>query len=391
MENKAWQQYQAVYVHIPFCRQKCLYCDFTSYAHCSESEKNTYVDALCEEIAHTSTEKLAPSATVYFGGGTPSVLEVEQLQRIVDSLRARKLWQSPQEATIEVNPGTVDLDKLRALRAMGFTRVSMGVQSLQDEELQAVGRIHDSRQALEALELAVQAGLEHINADVIYGLPLQTLASLEANLRRLCATGIDHISVYGLILEEQTPLWQLVQQGRISLPDEDTCADMYELVQGLLRDEGFCRYEISNYVRLGEGKDLHTSGYSRHNDVYWRYQPYLALGAGAVSFDGVKRCNRPAGIRAYIDWVHGKPFPVEERLTEQELFSEFMLMGLRRSRGASLCEARERFGVDVLQVYGEALRPYRERGLVDYDAGEERLFLTGSGMELGNRIFELFV
>ena len=378
-------------MHIPFCRQKCLYCDFTSYAHCSREEQQSYVDALCEEIEHCPTAEIAPSATVYFGGGTPSVLEVEQLERIVDILRVRKLWLQPLEATIEVNPGTVDLPKLRVLKELGFTRVSMGVQSLQDAELKAVGRIHDSRQALEALELARRAGFEHINADVIYGLPLQTLTSLEASLRRLCATGIDHISVYGLILEEKTPLWQLVKQGRISLPDEDTCADMYELVQRLLRAEGFCRYEISNYVRLGGGQELAASGYSRHNDVYWRYQPYLAFGAGAVSFDGVKRCNRPAGIRDYMDWVRGKPFPVEERLTEQELFSEFMLMGLRRSRGASLREARERFGVEVLQVYGEVLRPYLERGLLNYDTGEECLFLTESGMELGNRIFELFV
>ena len=368
MENKnvrPWQQYQALYLHIPFCVQKCLYCDFASYAGFGEQAKRDYTDAVCKEIALRAAEaaNMAANASIYFGGGTPSVLPTECIAKIVNALKQYGFWQQPCEATIEVNPGTADLAKLQTLRSLGFDRISFGVQSLQDNELQAIGRIHNAQQALEALALARKAGFARVSADLIYG----------------------------LIVEEGTPLASLVDKGRITLPDEDTAADMYELVQSFLRERGFERYEISNYAKNGQ--------YSRHNTVYWQYHPYMAFGAAACGFDGQRRRTGLSTVREYIaqlksfdgDDLRASALYNIEELSCAELLEEFMFMGLRRSEGASLAEARERFDVDVLQRFASELAPLFEQKLIAYDASTQRLRLTERGMEVGNQIFEVFV
>ena len=389
----SWQQYQAIYVHIPFCKQKCLYCDFTSYACYGEGEMRAYTETLCHEIEVRAGEaaNVAPGATVYFGGGTPSVLPMDCLERIVSTLKSCGFWHKPAEATIEVNPGTADLQKLKRLRAVGFDRISFGVQSLQDKELRAIGRIHSAQEALEAIDMARAAGFARISCDLIYGLPEQTLASLEDTLWQLLATGIEHVSVYGLIMEEGTPLEHLVNSGRMVLPDEDTAADMYELVQGLLAKAGFERYEISNYAKNGQ--------YSRHNTVYWQYHPYMAFGAGACGMEKALRRTAASTVPAYIaaaqaltptNWRTSELYTFEG-LTLQQQLEEFMFMGLRRSAGADLAEARARFGVDVWQRYGLQLEPIIKRGLARYDGDKQRLWLTPKGMEIGNQIFAIFV
>ena len=389
----SWQQYQAIYVHIPFCKQKCLYCDFTSYACYGEGEMRAYTDALCHEIEVRAGEaaNVAPGATVYFGGGTPSVLPIDCLERIVSTLKSCGFWHKPAEATIEVNPGTADLQKLKRLRAVGFDRISFGVQSLQDKELRTIGRIHSAQEALEAIDMARAAGFARISCDLIYGLPEQTLASLEDTLWQLLATGIEHVSVYGLIVEEGTPLEHLVNSGRMVLPDEDTAADMYELVQGLLAKAGFERYEISNYAKNGQ--------YSRHNTVYWQYHPYMAFGAGACGMEKALRRTAASTVPAYMaaaqaltptNWRTSELYTLEG-LTLQQQLEEFMFMGLRRAAGADLAEARTRFGVDVWQRYQRELAPFIDQGFVLYDPAGERLLLTEAGMELGNQIFAIFV
>ena len=227
---------QATYIHTPFCVQKCLYCDFASYACRDTNIMKEYAQSVCREIANGGAVKLPvnPQATIYFGGGTPSTLPIECIAQIVDALKEHKYWQEPAEATIEVNPGTADLDKLKALRALGFDRISFGVQSLNDRELKTIGRIHSASEALQAIAWAKEAGFARISADLIYGLPGQTMESLRQTLAELTATGIEHVSVYGLIVEEGTPLCTLINEGKLSLPDEDTAADMYELVQSFL-------------------------------------------------------------------------------------------------------------------------------------------------------------
>lgn len=382
----------AVYVHIPFCKQKCLYCDFASYAGLGAEVMESYVNALCREISLRKAEAAAMSkrATVYFGGGTPSLLSIEQLERIAVALKKYGFWQIPAEATIEVNPGTADLVKLQSLRKMGFDRLSFGVQSLQDVELCTIGRIHNAAEALEAVELAKAAGFKRISCDLIYGLPGQTLLSLKDTLERLVATGIEHVSVYGLIVEEGTPLAKLVDAGKLVLPDDDTAADMYELVQDYLREQGFIRYEISNYAKNNQ--------YSRHNYVYWQYYSYIAFGAAACGFDGSCRKTATESVSAYIKGVAqlaeglgADGLYSVEQLNSAELLSEYMFMNLRKAEGADLIEAKKRFGVDVYERYGDALEPFIERGMVNYDSVCQRLSLTEAGMELGNLIFEIFV
>lgn len=378
---KNYKQIQATYIHIPFCVQKCLYCDFASYACRDVSVMERYADAVCCEIAAGGVVRLpvAPQATVYFGGGTPSVLPVACIGKIVDALKQHKLWQQPAEATIEVNPGTADLAKLKALRDLGFDRISFGVQSLNDGELRTIGRIHTTAEALQAIELAKQAGFTRISADLIYALPGQTLASLRQTLKKLVATGIEHLSVYGLIVEEGTPLERLVTAGKLQLPDEDEAADMYEFVQQFLCEQGFERYEVSNYAKNGQ--------YSKHNLVYWQYLPYAAFGAAACGFDGARRFTARADVASYIE----APIYNVEGLSKTELFSEFMFMGLRKSSGVKLAEVRDRFGVDVMDSFSSELQPYLEQGLLLYDEERQVLCLSERGMELGNLIFEIFV
>ena len=422
LKKNIWRQYQAIYIHIPFCKQKCLYCDFASYACFGEREMRAYTDALCHEIEVRAEEldKVATNATVYFGGGTPSVLPIDCIERIAITLKACGFWNAPLEATIEVNPGTADLAKLERLRAAGFDRISFGVQSLQDAELRAIGRIHSASEALQAIELAKLAGFKRISCDLIYGLPGQTLESLEDTLQRLVATGIEHISVYGLIVEEGTPLQRLVDKGKLLLPDEDVSADMYELVQQLLTSHGFERYEISNYAKNGQ--------YSRHNTVYWQYHSYLAFGAAACGFDVHDKlssdeyntyyanlsqnnsldgfelpiaCRRTAisTVPEYIaaaqaltnaNWRTSELYALEE-LTPHQQLEEFMFMGLRQTAGADLAEAHARFGVDVCHCYQKQLQPFLEQDFVHYDAAKQCLYLTPKGMEIGNRIFALFI
>ena len=380
-----YKQIQGTYVHIPFCRQKCLYCDFNSYAGFGVDVMAAYAAAVCREIAgRKNTLPVNENASIYFGGGTPSLLPLEQTAQIVSALKKYGYWQNPREASIEANPGTVDFKKLQALRKLGFDRISFGVQSLNDAELKTIGRVHNAAEALEAIELAKQAGFKRINADVIYALPGQTLTSLKNTLMQLVATGIEHLSVYGLIVEDGTPLQRLVEAGKIILPDEDEAADMYEFVQDFLAAQGFERYEISNYAR--------GRAYSRHNLVYWHYYPYAAFGAGACGFNGSARFTAKANVKAYINAVNsGAELYDTENLTSAIQFEEFMFMGLRKKSGINLLEAKERFGVDVMVKYGAALRPFAAKGLVQTDERTGTLLLTQAGMEVGNQIFEIFV
>lgn len=380
-----WQQVQGIYVHIPFCRQKCLYCDFNSYAGFGAEVMAKYAAAVCKEIAGRRKDvPVNDNASIYFGGGTPSLLTSEAIKKITDALKKYGWWQNPCEVSIEANPGTVDLPKLKALLQLGFDRISFGVQSLNDAELKVIGRVHNAAEALEAIELAKQAGFKRINADVIYGLPGQTMASLKETLTRLCSTGIEHLSVYGLIVEDGTPLQKMTEAGKIILPDEDEAAAMYEFVQEFLKTQGFERYEISNYAR--------DKAYSCHNLVYWHYYPYAAFGAGACGFCGSARFTAAAKVQNYIQLIQsGGQLYDKEELPVPVQFEEFMFMNLRKKSGVSLTEAKQRFGIDVMEKYGAEMKLYIEHNLLSFDKELQKICLTEAGMEVGNRIFEIFV
>lgn len=380
-----WEQIQGVYIHTPFCLQKCLYCDFASYAGYNTEMMAKYVDAVCSEITNRSQMlPIAEQATLYFGGGTPSLLPEKLLAKLVETLQKNSCWLKPAEATIEVNPGTADLEKLRFFRGLGFDRISFGVQSLNDAELRSVGRIHTASEALAAIEMAATAGFARISADLIYGLPEQTSQTLRNSLQTLTELGLQHISVYGLTVEENTLLAVLVEQGKIELPDEDRQLAMYELVQEYLEARGLHRYEISNYAVLGQE--------SRHNLVYWRYLPYMSFGSAACSFDGERRFTATASVADYIDAVNnGKNAGVFEELTEATQLAEHLFMGLRTAAGIDLIETKQRFGCDVMSEFGSELERFIEKNLVLCDAEHSRMKLTEQGMRFSNEIFEIFV
>lgn len=420
-----WEQFQGVYVHTPFCLQKCLYCDFPSYAGFTEDARQQYAEALCREIEVRSVRRelsVAEGATVYFGGGTPTVLSADQIRRIVDCLKQNGWWKEPAEATIEANPGTVDEPKLEALREMGFDRISIGVQSLQDNELRALGRIHTAEQAVEAIRAAKQAGFQRINADLMSGIPCQTEESFGKTLDTILQLGLSHISVYSLILEEGTPLARLVEEGSVRLPDEEASFNMYEMTTDVLAKAGLQRYEISNYAAPGQE--------SLHNLVYWHYEPYAAFGVGACTFTGTERrtntfdvwqfikgwqeeevCSRSNGMSECIQDASCvyKPFGENggaedislsagkedralwqiEPLDRKTQISEAMIMGLRLRSGVSSDVMQKRFGIDIQHYYGKELERLRQNKMAEWDRG--RLRLTEYGMRYGNRAFEAFV
>ncbi len=374
-----------VYVHVPFCKEKCLYCDFFSRPHLSTEVMERYGAAVVREIAARAgeAEDLAEGASVYFGGGTPSWLPPGAVEKIVVALKKYGFWRSPVEATIECNPGTADVEKLLAYREMGFDRISFGVQSFNDGELKTIGRIHNAQQALEAIQMAKEVGFERINADLMYGLPGQTLQSLEQSLTQMAALDLEHISVYGLILEEGTPLEGLVTAGRVVLPGDETVDGMYDLVMGYLPRAGYERYEISNFAKAG--------GYSRHNLVYWNYQPYLGFGAGATGFDGLSRRKGVESIEKYIE----NPLEGErEELVAEDVFSEYLFMNLRKKDGVSLAEFWRRyqgvwadfdFGAYFDKIRGK-LRGVKYGDLVRF-RDDDQFALTERGFALGNVVF----
>ena len=402
-----WEQFQGVYVHTPFCLQKCLYCDFPSYAGFSEEVRQQYVDALCREIEIRSLRRelpVAKGATIYFGGGTPTVLSIEQIARIVACLKENGWWNEPAEATIEANPGTVNAEKLKALRELGFDRISLGVQSLQDTELRALGRIHTAEQALHAVEAAKQAEFRRINADLMSGIPSQTPESFRNTLDTVLELNLSHISAYSLILEEGTSLDRLVASGKVILPDEDLSYVMYKMTTNLLGQAGLKRYEISNYAKPGQE--------SLHNKVYWHYEPYAAFGVSACTFNGRERRTNTTDVLQYIKGWNtedvtslnsraamctndvptdrdGRALWQTEYLDRKIQITEAMIMGLRLVEGISPDVVHKRFGIDVFKYYGKEINALLQNNMLAFYGG--RLRLTECGMRYGNRAFEAFV
>lgn len=373
-----WETYQAVYVHIPFCVHKCAYCDFASYQIYNDHIMTDYARRLVEEIsAWTPALPVSPTATVYFGGGTPSVLPLEDLAAIVTALKERGFWQHPAEATLEANPGTVDRERLRFYRQLGFDRLSLGIQSFQPEELAAMGRIHTAEQAEEAIALARETGFRRISGDLIYGYPGQTVETVRDSLERLLDTGVDHVSVYGLTVEEGTLLAKQVREGKALLPSEDASGTMYDFLMEALPQAGYHRYEISNFARPGQE--------SRHNQVYWHYDPYMAFGTAACRFDGKIRETNPRNLQAYLQ---GAP-PEREILTCEDRRAELVFMNLRTVKGLSLEEFTQRTAEDFFHIYEEGFTHCRKQGWITREGN--RIRLTEQGMRYGNLAFEEFL
>lgn len=376
----------SLYLHVPFCDVKCGYCDFNSYAGL-ESLVPAYTEALLEEIRRWSPHVRGYAVhTVFFGGGTPSLLPLHELERILAALRDAFALIPDPEVSLEANPGTVDEPYLRGLRALGVNRLSLGVQSFHDDELAALDRIHTAAEAEAAFRAARAAGFDNVNLDLIFGLPGQTLERWAANVRRALALRPEHLSLYALTVEEGTPLAAQVRRGAVPAPDPDLQADMYELADGLLTEHGYVQYEISNWSLPGRR--------CRHNLTYWENRPYLGLGPGAHSCFGGRRFAVVRSPRAYIRALaaggNGMPqVEWEEPLDPATEMAETMLLGLRLADGVSLTAFRDRFGVALLDVYADAVRELTDLGVLALAGG--RLRLTASGRLLANEAFLRFL
>lgn len=371
-----------IYVHIPFCRSKCSYCAFVSEV-CDRSLQQSYVAALCGEITAAGGDFSVPVDTIFFGGGTPTVLKTAELVAILQALRAAFPLAANAEISLEANPGTVDWDSLQFLRQAGFNRLSLGVQSFDDMVLAGIGRIHRAEDAEKAFCDARAAGFENISLDLMYGLPQQSISGWKTTLERAVALGPDHISAYGLKLEEGTPLEAAVTSGCIALPSEEDEEAMYDWLNDFLPHQGYARYEISNYATAEKE--------CRHNLKYWNYENYRGFGVAAHSFDGVERFANTEDVFKYVECLTGgrSPENFRETLDLPTAMAEYVFLSLRTARGLSGIDFSQRFGRIFVEYYEEPIARLMRLGLLLQENNFWRL--TERGMKLGNQAFAEFL
>jgi oxygen-independent coproporphyrinogen-3 oxidase len=374
------QETLALYLHVPFCRRRCNYCDFNTYAGL-EALFAPYVAALVQEIRQTGQGERA--ATLFFGGGTPSVLPLDLVTDLVAACHGAFAIDVDAEISLEANPGTLNQADLDALRRLGINRLSLGLQSSHPDELALLGRLHTFEQARQAVSMARAAGFDNLSLDLIYGLPRQSLEAWAATLQAALTFAPDHLSAYCHTVEQDTPLAAWVASGQVPAPDPDLAADMYELAESVLERAGLRHYEISNWARPGRE--------CRHNLVYWRNGAYLGLGAGAHSYRHGRRWWNVLAPDAYIARLQaGKSSQAGvEEIDPALAMGETMMLGLRLREGVSARVFRERFGRELAQVYGQALDELTAAGLVEWDG--RRVCLTARGRLLGNQVFARFL
>jgi oxygen-independent coproporphyrinogen-3 oxidase len=399
----------AIYIHIPFCHHRCSYCDFNIYAG-MKSLYVPYVEAIAEEIAVTAARVgrvRVPS--IYFGGGTPSLLPAELIGGLLTAVRTFFDVDDEAEVTLEVNPtmddGRQTIDggqwsvvsrQFEQSRSLGVNRLSLGVQSSHEDELRLLRRGHSFADAVATYEAARQAGFENVNLDLIYGLPDQPIAKWRTTLERVIALQPDHISAYSLQIEPRTALLRWVQNGRVPEPDEDAVAAMYEVTQEMLAQAGFEHYEISNWAHSStsplRGSAQNAYLYSRHNLVYWHNEPYFGFGCGAHSSLEGKRYSNVLHPREYIERIGqgGEAIAEVEEIARTLEMGETLMLGLRLiEEGVERARFKHRFGVELDEIHGTTIEQLIEQGLLESDA--ERIRLTPRGRLLGNRVFAEFL
>lgn len=360
-----------IYIHIPFCVKKCNYCDFCSYSDILPAERENYLSALCRHIASFENTKDRTVDTVYFGGGTPTLLTSKQAEKVIETVRSTFRVADNAEITFECNPGTVTKEYLKELYGLGVNRLSVGVQSFNDEELKALGRIHTANDAEKALDDAKNAGFENISADIMFGIPLQTVASFHSTLKRTAELGVFHVSAYGLILEPHTPFFE--NREKLALPDEDTEYSMYNQAVSYLRDHGLKRYEISNFA---------MNGYeSRHNLKYWNRQDYLGFGVSAHSCFNETRFCAPNSVSEYIN---GRSVEKTEEISNNDAMAEYVMLGMRKENGIDENAFFVQFGVSFEKAYGKKTEQYVKQGFIVRD--NDRCRFSDSGFYVSNTV-----
>ena len=382
----------AIYIHIPFCQRKCPYCDFNTYAG-REGQYDSFIQALVEDIRRTGEALGHPAVrTAFLGGGTPTVLEPRHLSMIFEALHGGFRISPDAEITSEANPGTVDVSRFQTLRALGVNRLSMGVQSFDDDELRFLGRIHTAAEARAAFELARRVGFDNINLDFMFGLPGQSPQAWRNTLQTAIDLQTEHLSLYSLTVEPDTALAAWVARGQVTAPDPDLAADLYELAQETLESAGFRQYEISNWARGAVGEDLLPRLASRHNVVYWRNEPYLGFGPGAHGWlEGVRRAVL-TDVGEYIRRVKkGESYwATEEPISRALEMGETMMLGLRLvDAGVERAAFSKRFGVDITEVYSDQISSLLAAALIDLTP--ERVRLTPQALLIGNEVFAAFL
>ncbi|MFC4599323.1 radical SAM family heme chaperone HemW [Cohnella hongkongensis] len=376
---------KALYVHIPFCTNKCFYCDFNSYVAAGQPI-DAYLDALENEMRLTA-EELPPGTidTVFVGGGTPTVLTPPQMTRFLDSVRRHFPLAADAEFTMEANPGTTDLEKLAAMREGGVNRISFGAQTFDNGLLERIGRIHAAQDVVDSIANARSAGFANLSIDLMFGLPNQTLRQLQDSVERALELDLPHYSLYGLKVEENTLFYRLYQRDELPLPEEEEEVAMYEYLMERLSRAGYRQYEISNFARPGCE--------SRHNTVYWRNEPYYGLGAGAHGYALGRRHINIKGVQPYIDAAaNGLPRLETSEVSADEAMGDFMMVGLRLREGVTQEDFGRQFGgADLEETFGQELSRLVKQGLLERTGSARGYRLTRQGVLLGNEVFGAFV
>lgn len=376
-----------IYIHIPFCKSKCYYCDFISYTNkCSQIEE--YIQKVIEEMKQYDLSNYNVT-TIYIGGGTPSFIDGKYIKQLLEELKRKLLNNETKfkdiEITIEMNPGTISKEKLKQYQESGVNRISIGLQSTKDRLLRQIGRIHTYQEFLEAYYLAKEVGFKNINVDLMLGLPNQTIHDLKESLNKIIELNPNHISVYSLIVEEETKIAKLLQEGKIELPTEEQERNMYWYVKNQLELNGYHHYEISNFAK--EGKE------SRHNMNCWNQEEYIGFGVAAHSYINNVRFSNISNIEEYIenmnDANYQKNVTVEEKQTLEDKRNEFMMLGFRKLDGVNISKFKEKFIENPIFLYRDKLNKLSAEGLIEIDLNHIKL--TNKGLDFANLVFEEFI
>lgn len=374
---------QAAYIHIPFCEHICHYCDFNK-VFLKGQPVDEYLRAMDREM-ELALEKYGsgPLETIFVGGGTPTSLNERQLEQLCSSIHKNLKLAAGAEFTFEANPGDLSFEKLKVLKDAGVNRLSLGVQTFNDELLKSIGRVHRAKDVFNTIEKAKNAGFENISIDLIYSLPGQTYDDFKDSLKTAFSLDLQHYSGYSLIIEPKTVFYNLMRKGKLPLPGEDIEAAMFELLMEEMAKHGFKQYEISNFSLPGYE--------SRHNLTYWNNEEYFGFGAGAHSYTDGWRNSNIGPLKKYMDQISSGGLPVldEHLVTLPEKMEEEMFLGLRKTEGVSIQGFTEKFNRDLMITYGKEIKQLHERGLIETEAG--RVLLSKKGRMLGNEVFQMFL
>lgn len=370
-----------IYIHIPFCIKKCEYCDFVSYCNKKEYVPQ-YINALKKEIKN-NINKEYKITTIYIGGGTPSSIEENYIADIIETIKLNMNDEDLKnfeniEVTIEVNPGTVNKEKLQVYKKIGINRLSIGLQETHNELLKSIGRIHKYEEFIKTYNLARKIGFNNINVDLMIALPNQTIQDIKENLEKITKLNPEHISVYSLILEEGTPLYNKYNENKIKLPDEDLERNMYWYVKNTLENNGYMHYEISNFSKKGFE--------SKHNMNCWNQEEYLGFGVAAHSYNNKVRYSNTNSIEEYIK---GSNKIIHEKQTLEDMQKEYMLLGLRKIEGINIQKFKNKFAQNPIFIFKEQLNKLVDEELIIVDGNEIKL--TNKGLDLANIVWEEFV